>query len=155
DYLRDHPTEPITLTVSRNGRELPVPFDPGNPKVDTVTQDGPAAHAGLQPGDLITAIDGQPARSTLAISDYISGHTNHAITLSILRKGQPLQVRVTPEIPQGDTVARIGIVWADPFGITLDQYGNMIVKHPGPVEQIRASMLSIFNTVGAIASPKS
>jgi len=31
----------------------------------------------------------------------------------------------------------------------------MMVKYPRPLEQIRSSMLSIFNTVGAIASPKS
>src|SRR6202043_3603163 len=41
------------------------------------------------------------------------------------------------------------------FGITLDQYGKMMVKYPRPLEQIRASMFSIFSTVGAIASPKS
>ena len=155
DYMRDHPTEPITLTVNRNGGELTVPFDPGNPKIDTVSPNSPAARAALQAGDIVTAVDGQPTRSTLAISDYISRHANQPITLSILRDGQAHDVRVAPEIPQGDTVARIGIVWGDQFGVTLDQYGNMIVKHPGPMEQIRASMLSIFHTVGAIASPKS
>ena len=155
DYMRDHPNEPITLSVDRNGERLTVPFDPGHPKIDTVSPGSPAARAGLQPGDAVTAVDGQPARSTLTISDYITRHENQPVTLSISRNGHPHEVQVTPEIPQEDTVARIGIVWADQFGVTLDQYGNMIVKHPGPVEQIRASMLSIFNTVGAIASPKS
>ena len=155
DYMRDHPSEPITLTVDRNDERLTLPFEPGNPKIDTVSPGSPATRAGLQPGDVVTAVDGQPARSTLAISDYITRHENQPITLSISRNGQTHEMRVTPEIPEGDTVARIGIVWSDQFGVTLDQYGNMIVKHPGPVEQIRASMLSIFNTVGAIASPKS
>ena len=41
-------------------------------------------------------------------------------------------------------------------GITLDAYGKIHrVCIPNPFEQIRAGMLSIFNTVGAIASPKS
>src|SRR6202048_5569883 len=31
----------------------------------------------------------------------------------------------------------------------------MTVKHPPPLEQIRAGMLSIINTIGAVASPKS
>jgi regulator of sigma E protease len=155
DYMRDHPSEPIALTVDRNDERLTLPFEPGNPKIDTVSPGSPATRAGLQPGDVVTAVDGQPARNTLAISDYITRHENQPITLSISRNGQTHEMRVTPEIPEGDTVARIGIVWSDQFGVTLDQYGNMIVKHPGPVEQIRASMLSIFNTVGAIASPKS
>jgi len=120
-----------------------------------VFKDSPAARAGLQPGDIVLVIDGKSVKSTRAISDYIKEHPGQPVTVTILRQGVQREVKVTPEVPQGDTVARIGILWGDDFGITLDQYGNMMVKHPRPVEQIRASMLSIFNTVGAIASPKS
>ncbi len=155
DYVRDHPNTSLALTVERGGRQLPVPFEPGNPKIDTVFKDSPAAHAGLQPGDVVLAVDGQSAKSTLAISDYIKDHPGKPVTMSVLRQGTRKEVKVTPEVPEGDMVARIGIIWGDDLGITLDQYGNMMVKHPRPLEQIRASMLSIFNTVGAIASPKS
>jgi regulator of sigma E protease len=109
----------------------------------------------LERGDIVLAVDGQPAKSTLAISDYIKRHADQPITMSILRDGTKREVIVTPEIPRGDAVARIGIFWGEDFGITLDQYGNMMVKYPLPLEQIRSSMLSIFNTVGAIASPNS
>jgi regulator of sigma E protease len=155
DYVRDHPNQPLTLTVERAGKQITLPFEPGSPKIDTVFKDSPAAHAGLQTGDVVLAIDGQTAKSTLAISDYIKHHPGQTITMLILRDGAQREVKLTPEIPQGDTVARIGIIWAEDFGITLDQYGNMMVKYPRPLEQIRASMLSIFSTVGAIASPKS
>lgn len=155
DYIRDHPDQALTLTVERAGKERTVPFEPGSPKIDTVFKDGPAARAGLQTGDIVVAIDGHPEKSTLAISDYIKRHPDQTITMSILRHGKQRDVKLSPEIPQGDTVARIGIIWAEDFGITLDQYGNMMVKYPRPLEQIRASMLSIFSTVGAIASPKS
>ena len=155
DYMREHPREPLTLTVERAGRKRQAPFEPGNPRIDDVFNDSPAAHAGLQRGDVVLSVDGQPAKSTLAISDYIKRHTGQAITMSILRDGTKRDVQVAPEIPSGDTIARIGILWDQDFGITLDQYGNTMVKYPGPLEQIRSSMLSIFNTVGAIASPKS
>jgi len=155
DYMRDHPDEPLILTVEREGKQIPVPFQPGNPEIDIVFKDSPAARAGLQPGDIVLVIDGKSVKSTRAISDYIKEHPGQPVTVTILRQGVQREVKVTPEVPQGDTVARIGILWGDDFGITLDQYGNMMVKHPRPVEQIRASMLSIFNTVGAIASPKS
>jgi regulator of sigma E protease len=155
DYIRGHFNEPLTLTVERGGEKLGVPFEPQNPKIDTVSKDSPAERAGLETGDVVLEVDGQPAKSTLAISDYIKQHAGQPITMSILRKGAKREVKVTPEIPQGDSVARIGIVWGEDFGITLDQYGNMMVKHPRPLEQIRASMLSIFSTVGAIASSKS
>ena len=154
-YMQDHPGEPISLTVQRNGRELRLPFEPGNPRIGKVIRLSPAEQAGLQPADEIVAIGGQSMKSTLAISHYVEEHVGKPVTLSILRDNKNIDVVVTPEIPKDESTARIGILWADQFGITLDQYGNMIVKHPGPVEQIRASMLSIFNTVGAIASPKS
>jgi regulator of sigma E protease len=155
DYVRDHPDEPITLTVERGGSKVELPFQPGNPKIDTVFRDSPAARAGLRTGDIVLAVDGRSARSTLAISDYIKDHAGKPVTMTVLRDGAQREVKVVPEIPEGDTVARIGIIWGDDLGITLDQYGNMMVKHPRPLEQIRASMLSIFNTVGAIASPRS
>ncbi len=155
DYIRNHPNESLTLTIERDGKTLAVPFEPQNPKIDAVVKDSPAARAGLEPGDIVSEVDGRAAKSTLAISDYIKQHPGQPITMSILHEGTKREVKVTPEIPQGDSVARIGIVWGEDLGITLDQYGNMMVKHPRPLEQIRASMLSIFSTVGAIASSKS
>ena len=155
DYIRSHPDQPLTLTIERGGKKTELPFQPGNPKIDTVFKNSPAANAGLKPGDIVLAVDGKSARSTLAISNYIKERGRQPIMMSIVRDAVKREVKVMPEIPEGDTVARIGIIWGEDFGITLDQYGNMMVKHPRPLEQIRASMLSIFNTVGAIASPKS
>jgi len=155
DFIRDHPNEPLTLGVERGGSTISLPFQPGNPSVEYVIENGPAARAGLQKGDIVLAVDGQSANSTLAISDYIKHHASQPITFSILRDGKRREVKVTPEIPQNEKIARIGLQWSDDLGITPDDYGKMTVRHPRPVEQIRTSMLSIFNTVGAVASPKS
>jgi regulator of sigma E protease len=155
DYIREHPSALLTLTIERTGTRLEVPFEPGHPTIDFVVENSPAARAGLQQGDTVLAVDGQNAKSALAISDYIKRHAGRPITMSILHDGQERDVVVTPEIPQEERVARIGIQWAEDFGIVLDEYGRMTMKHPQPVEQIRAGMLSIFNTIGAVASPKS
>ncbi len=155
DYIRAHPEAALTLSVKRGERELQLPFEPGNPRIDNVFKESPAARSGLQRGDVVLAVDGQPAKSTLAISDYIKRHAGQPLTMLIERDGTKRELKVTPEVPSGDNVARIGIIWREDYGITLDQYGKMMVKHPGPLEQIRSSTLSIFSTVGAIASPKS
>ncbi len=155
DFVRDHANEPLSLGLERNGTKASAPFEPGNQTIDYVVGDGPAARAGLQKGDVVDAVDGQKARSSLAVSDYIKRHAGQPITMSILRKGERRDLSVTPEIPQGEKVARIGLQWEDDFGIVLDEYGKMALKHQGPVEQIRAGVMSIFNTVGAVASPKS
>lgn len=155
DFIRDHSGESLTLTVERHGQTIPVPFTPGNPKVGSVFKDSPADRAGLKEGDEIVAVDGQKIVSALAISDYIKQHVNQPVAITVKRDGHEITTRVTPEIPVGDKSARIGIAWAEDYGITLDVYGKLAVVHPSPFEQIRAGMMSIFNTVGAIASPKS
>ena len=155
DYLREHPVDQVTLTVARDGLELKIPFDPGYPKIDTVAKDSPAMRAGLEAGDSIVAIDERPVRSTLAIGDYIEAHGNGPIALTVLRNTERFDVKVTPQIPQDESNPRIGVVWGDQLGIILDQFGNMMVKHPRPLEQIRTGVLSIVNTIGAVASPKS
>src|SRR5581483_3841103 len=154
-YIHDHPNEPIKLGVDRKGQRIELAFDPGNPKVDEVVKKSPAEEAGLQKGDVIVAVNGQPARSTLTISDFVKQNVGREITLSILRGEKPIDAKVTPQIPEGDKTPRIGVIWGDQFGIIPDEFGKAALRHPGPGEQIRQSMLSIVHTVGAVASSKS
>jgi len=155
DFIRDHLGDPLTLMVEREGRKLSLPFEPGSPRIASVVKDGPADRAGLKAGDEVVAIDEKKVPSALAISDYIRQHLNQSVLLSVKRDGKELAVTVTPELPEGDKIARIGLAWDEDFGIILDNYGRLSRVHPGPAEQIRAGMMSIVNTVGAIASSKS
>jgi regulator of sigma E protease len=155
DYIRDHPNEPLKLAVERGNNEIQLPFEPGNPKIDFVAPNSPAARAGVKKDDVVVAVDGHPVRSAMAVSDYIKHHAAQPIAMSILRDGAEHEVKVTPEVPENEKTARIGIQWSEDFGIVLDEYGKMTVKHPRPLEQIRQSTLSIFSTVSAVASPKS
>jgi regulator of sigma E protease len=155
DFVRDHPGEPPTLTVERQGKPVPVQFDPGQPTIGSVFKDGPADRAGLKKGDAVVAVDGQKISSTLRISDYIKQHAGRPVSIAVQRDGKEQIMKVTPEAPVNDATPRIGIAWDEDYGMVLDAYGKLQVVHPSPVEQIRAGMLSIFNTIGAIASPKS
>jgi len=155
DFVKDHPDEPLTLTVERDRKSIQVPFEPGNPAIDTVFKDSPADRAGLKKDDAVIAIDDRKIRTALAVSDYIKERAGKPVAMTVRRDGKELTVTVTPEVPQDDSIPRIGIVWAEDYGIVLDAYGRLTVVHPSPVEQIRAGVMSIFNTVSAIASPKS
>jgi regulator of sigma E protease len=156
DYLKDHSKPSYTLDVEREGRTLQLPFSPLGARVQDVMPDSPASNGGLQAGDLITAVDGKPMPDGLAISDYIRHHGNQPVLFTVVRGGDTLKFTITPLVPVDDTVPHIGLEWEDnEFGITEDAYGNFQVLHPDPVEQVRSGMMSIFNTVGAIASPKS
>jgi regulator of sigma E protease len=155
DFIRDHPGEPLALTVERQGKPVSVQFAPGQPTIGSVFKDGPADRAGLKKGDAVVAVDGQKISSTLRISDYIKQHAGRPVAITVQRDGKEQTFRLTPEIPVNETTPRIGIAWDEDYGIVLDAYGKLQVVHPSPVEQIRAGMLSIVNTIGAIASPKS
>jgi regulator of sigma E protease len=154
-FIRDHLGERLTLTVERGGKTVSLPFSPGNPKIGTVSKDSPAERAGLKEGDEIVAVDGQEMPSALAISDYIKQHAGQPVGIAVKRGEKTIKVTVTPEIPVDDKTARIGIAWDEDYGIALDAYGKLTRIHPGPIKQIRDGMMSIVNTVGAIASSKS
>jgi regulator of sigma E protease len=155
DYVKDHPQPVHTLDVEREGRLAHLQFSPAGATVDELIPDSPAAKAGLQKGDAIIAVNGKPMPDGLAISDYIRTNGEKPIDFTVMRHGATLKFRITPLIPVDDTVPRIGLVWADEFGVVEDAFGKFTVLHPTPFEQVRSGMMSIFDTIGAIASRKS
>jgi len=154
DFLRENPSTPIQLSLKRNGADVTVPFEPGPLVVGEVLRDSPAARVGLQRGDAVLAIDQIPMKSTAAASDYIRQHGGQPVVFSVQRALNKFDLKITPEVPQGEQSPRIGISWED-YGIVLDTYGRLTRTHPTPLEQIRAATLAVVNTLGAIASPKS
>lgn len=62
---------------------------------DGVAEDGPAAAAGVQPGDIITAIDGRPiTRVDELVVQIRAKAVGESVVLTILRGGQEQEVRV-------------------------------------------------------------
>jgi carboxyl-terminal processing protease len=80
------------------GLGIEVSMENGIVKVVSPIDDTPAARAGLKPGDLITALDGQPVQGmTLPQAvDKMRGPVNSEIRLTIQRKGRdPFDVKLT------------------------------------------------------------
>jgi len=68
----------------------------GQVQVMTVVADGPAAGAGLQEGDVITAVNGEAVSSARALVDTISGMAaGDEVTLSVTSGDQTKDVTVT------------------------------------------------------------
>jgi len=65
--------------------------------IKTVVADGPAAKAGLQAGDVITAVDGKAIGEASALRDVIQSHTaGDEITLTVVSgPANPREVQVT------------------------------------------------------------
>src|ERR1044072_4298674 len=64
--------------------------------VNSVTDDGPAAKAGVRAGDVITAIDGEAVDSPGDISRAINRKKDGDVTLTIIRNKSQQTIRVTP-----------------------------------------------------------
>ena len=63
--------------------------------VAEVVDDGPAATAGLEPGDVITAIDGEPlSRRTNLIERLFEHEPGQTVTLTVERDGEELTIEV-------------------------------------------------------------
>jgi S1-C subfamily serine protease len=84
-----------TLTASA-AQEMGLPEGQTGVLVETTAQGGPAEAAGLQAEDVITALDGRPVESfEQLVSTLVRFEPGQAVTLSVLRDGEPLDIEVT------------------------------------------------------------
>ncbi|QSR89567.1 RIP metalloprotease RseP [Methylacidiphilum caldifontis] len=117
------------------------------PTVAKVFPGSPADAASIQPNDQILEVDGQKLYSPFLLNDYISTHLQKEMTLLIRRGKKTFTVNIKPTFPEGEKIPRIGILW--------DLNGQMTLSHPGPFEQLKASISAMFNVLQAVLSPKS
>ena len=97
----------------------------GNPYlpavIDSVVPGAPAALAGLQSGDRITAINGEQVRSWDQVLDRVSPITSGSVSLDVLRGADTLRREITPQIAESTDpvtgaprkVGRVGIMVRD------------------------------------------
>lgn len=163
DYFADHPDTDLNLTVERkDGPEkaiLQVKLQPSRPTVENVQADSPAARAGLKNSDQLVSVDGKEFRSATALVKYIKSKNKEPMQFVVERAGKPLDaITVTPadaKLDEGGTLPRIGVMFADNFGIKFDPYGRGQTRNPGPWEQVAQSSMAIVNTLDAVTSSKS
>ncbi len=102
-------------------------------EIISVAPESPAAQAGLQPGDIITAINGQEVLGLQTVVELINQHAGQQIEMTVKRGEETLTVSLRPRLPeeippgQGATGVQIQPYMA-PDQITL--------KHFGPIEAL-------------------
>lgn len=78
------------------GVSIQAEFDNGFP-ITAVFPDSPAQRAGLEPGDVITGVDGAPLTPHSDLPSLIQGEAGTQVTLSLRRNGRELEVALTRE----------------------------------------------------------
>ncbi|HEX7435789.1 MAG TPA: RIP metalloprotease RseP [Caldimonas sp.] len=99
------------------------------PVLGEVRAGGPAAKAGLQAGDRVVSIDGQPIEDAARVRDLIRASGNDGASKpmrwQVLRGGQPLELTVTPAVvvENGARVGRIEVYPGQPPEMVTVRYG--------------------------------
>ena len=86
----------IGVSVTDVSKETQMYGLPAGAAVQNVTEDSPAAAAGLQAGDIITEVDGQTVSGSSELVDIIgASHVGKVLNLRVYRQGSYLQISVT------------------------------------------------------------
>jgi regulator of sigma E protease len=155
DYIKSHPAPSYQLGIERDGKPMAVPFTPLGATVHEVSPNSPAELAGMKAGDEILAADGKPMADNAAVTDYVMSRGEKPIAFTIKRDGKLVNTTITPQVPKDGTIPRIGLAWEDEFGIVEDRFGKFQLVHQNAFEQVKAGVMTVFDTIGAVTSPKS
>ena len=72
------------------------PASTGGVEVQSVVPGGPAAASGLEPGDLVVAVDGQPVADAAALRELVGKKAvGQPVVLDVQREGDPFRVALT------------------------------------------------------------
>jgi regulator of sigma E protease len=119
---------PMYITIDRGGRRINTVVTPvlseasgggyagwderGEVEVADVKPDFPAAKAGIEKGDLVVALDGQPIHSTARFNEVTKNSGGKPVVIAYKRNGQIQTVSVLPVFAKLEGVSqwRIGVI---------------------------------------------
>ena len=110
---------------------MPGPFS--EPVLGEVKAGGPAERAGLKSGDRVLAIDGRPVDDAQTLREAIRGAVREGATSTqawrVERKGQTLEIAITPRAAQDGNAAAVGRI--DAF---VGAAAEMVTVRHGPID---------------------
>lgn len=150
-------TVSFDLTVERDGRSIELPhreFPVGaealtawresfdlhlKPAIGQVVPGMPAAKAGLEAGDRVTAINGQPIRTWDDLVEIVSSNAERPLVFKIQRGEDELSFQVTPRVAvdlSEDGAAAESGQKEGQIGIAYEGDETIVVRADGPVDAL-------------------
>lgn len=80
-----------------------------------VSDSGPAKDAGLQTGDVVKSIDGQPLECYVEVPQHLKAKAGQPVTMDVVREGQTQSVTVTPRGNGEPGAGTIGVAPQDHY----------------------------------------
>ena len=96
------------------------------PTVKSVVAGGAGALAGIQPGDVVTAVGGDHDPDVAQFISIIQKHADQPLSLTIQRQDVPVRITVTPApftLDSGEVVGRIGVQLGGDVPMVLVRHG--------------------------------
>lgn len=120
-------------------------------------QNAPARLAGLEEGDVITKVNGQPLLQYEQFTDAVVSSEGQPIALEINRKGETKAITVTPARqinPQAKPDDKplpymVGAMFNAPTPYVREW------RKPGPFAQVKETLRTMWVTITSVASPNS
>ncbi len=105
--------------------------DPERVLITAVQPDSPAAQAGIQAGDLVAAVDGEPIRGIADMQQAIAARLGTVVRITLEREGQVVEVDLTPRPTPPEGEGPIGVLLGNP------------TRRVGPLEALRLGAQSM------------
>ncbi|MGR3723628.1 RIP metalloprotease RseP [Abyssibius alkaniclasticus] len=138
----------INVTVLRDGRARELEIPPLVPAmVAFVHPESPAKEAGLEPGDVVLAVNGTPVNSFTAMKDLIVASGSTPITLNIWRNGADvtttLTARPVEQLRADGTVTNDVVIGISMVG----SYFDVASRTPGIFEALGIGATTVKNQI--------
>ena len=165
------PQAATVYDIDRDGRRMQVegPF-PFPPLIQAVSPQSAAFDSGLQKGDVIVAVDGQPIHAFRELREIVAAGEGAEVTLTLWRAGETVQVALSPrrtDMPLADgsfeTRWLIGLSGGPAFGperrsvgpfesvvLAAEQTWNIATSSLNGLFKIATGQLSSCNLRGPI-----
>ncbi len=131
--------EEISISVPAVGSVEPFGVIPAVVLVASVSEGKPAARAGIEPGDLIVAVDGAPLGSFVTFQETVLASKGRVLEIQVARGGETRSVSIRPELTKleesgvQEELYLIGIRGEDATligAVATDQVRNPLVAFP-------------------------
>jgi regulator of sigma E protease len=116
------------------------------PVAGEIMEGSPAEKAGVKTDDKFLMIDNEKILGTYQMMALITKRANKPTQFTILRKGEQLQLEITPKMEEEQKKPMIGIVFKSEE--------NIKTVYPNPIAQIVRSVLLMADTFNALLHSK-